>query len=148
MKAIALFPRTTVVGGVFFLAPIVVVIVAFAKAFACAKTGLNAVCCSHSSGFGLERRRGDGAFDCPARAGLPSCRARRAYPDRAALRQRIGVLGAVEVSGLRIPETPARSDDADFPPFLPYRCRSFIPARRRMGPTRRSTELMIGMLIV
>jgi hypothetical protein len=33
MKAIALFARTTIVGGVFFLAPIVVLIVILAKAF-------------------------------------------------------------------------------------------------------------------
>ena len=43
MKAIALFARTTIVGGVFFLAPIVVLIVVLAKAFGFAKTGLQAV---------------------------------------------------------------------------------------------------------
>ena len=43
MKAIALFARTTIVGGVFFLAPIVVLIVILAKAFGFAKTGLQAV---------------------------------------------------------------------------------------------------------
>ena len=43
MKAIALFVRTTIVGGVFFLGPIVVLIVILAKAFGFAKTGLHAV---------------------------------------------------------------------------------------------------------
>ena len=43
MKAIALFARTTIVGGVFFLAPIVVLIVILAKAFDFAKKSLNAV---------------------------------------------------------------------------------------------------------
>ena len=43
MKAIALFARTTIVGGVFFLAPIVVLIVILAKAFGFAKTGLQAI---------------------------------------------------------------------------------------------------------
>ena len=43
MKAIALFARTTIVGGVFFLAPIVVLIVILAKAFGFAKTGLHAI---------------------------------------------------------------------------------------------------------
>jgi uncharacterized membrane protein len=43
MKAIALFIRPSIVGGVFFLAPIVVLIVILAKAFGFAKTGLQAV---------------------------------------------------------------------------------------------------------
>jgi uncharacterized membrane protein len=43
MKAIALFARTTIVGGVFFLAPIVVLIIILAKAFGFAKTGLQAI---------------------------------------------------------------------------------------------------------
>jgi len=40
MKAIAQFVQTTVVGGLFFLAPIVVLIVILAKAFDYAKKGL------------------------------------------------------------------------------------------------------------
>ena len=43
MKTIAQFVRTTILGGVFFLAPIVVLIVILAKAFDYAKKGLNAV---------------------------------------------------------------------------------------------------------
>jgi hypothetical protein len=43
MNAIALFARTTIVGGVFFLVPIVVLIVVLAKAFGFAKSGLQAV---------------------------------------------------------------------------------------------------------
>jgi uncharacterized membrane protein len=43
MKAIALFARTTIVGGVFFLAPIVVLVVILAKAFGFAKTGIHAI---------------------------------------------------------------------------------------------------------
>src|SRR5208283_4444832 len=43
MKTIAQFVRTTMVGGIFFLAPIVVLIVILAKAFDYAKKGLNAV---------------------------------------------------------------------------------------------------------
>jgi len=43
MKRIAQFVRTTIVGGIFFLAPIVVLIVILAKAFDYAKKGLNAL---------------------------------------------------------------------------------------------------------
>jgi uncharacterized membrane protein len=43
MKTLAQFVRTTIVGGVFFLAPIVVLIVILAKAFDFAKKSLNAV---------------------------------------------------------------------------------------------------------
>jgi len=43
MKTLALFVRTTILGGVIFLAPIVVLIVILAKAFDYAKTGINAV---------------------------------------------------------------------------------------------------------
>ena len=43
MKTLALFVRTTILGGVFFLAPIVVLIVILAKAFGYAKTGVHAV---------------------------------------------------------------------------------------------------------
>jgi uncharacterized membrane protein len=43
MRTIAQFARTTILGGVFFLAPIVVLIVILAKAFDYAKRGLNAV---------------------------------------------------------------------------------------------------------
>ena len=43
MKTIAHFVQTTILGGVFFLAPIVVLIVILAKAFDYAKKGLNAV---------------------------------------------------------------------------------------------------------
>ncbi len=43
MKTLALFVRTTILGGVIFLAPIVVLIVILAKAFGYAKTGINAV---------------------------------------------------------------------------------------------------------
>jgi uncharacterized membrane protein len=43
MKTITQFIRTTILGGLFFLAPIVVLIVILAKAFDYAKKGLNAV---------------------------------------------------------------------------------------------------------
>jgi uncharacterized membrane protein len=43
MKTITQFVRTTIIGGLFFLAPIVVLIVILAKAFDFAKKGLNAV---------------------------------------------------------------------------------------------------------
>jgi uncharacterized membrane protein len=43
MKTIAQYSRTTIVGGLFFLAPIVVLIVILAKAFDFAKKSLNAV---------------------------------------------------------------------------------------------------------
>ena len=43
MKTITQFVRTTIVGGLFFLAPIVVLIVIIAKAFDYAKKALNAV---------------------------------------------------------------------------------------------------------
>jgi uncharacterized membrane protein len=43
MRTLTQFVRTTIVGGIFFLAPIVVLIVILAKAFDFAKKGLNAV---------------------------------------------------------------------------------------------------------
>ena len=43
MNAIAQFVRTTIVGGLLFLAPIVVLVVILAKAFDYAKKGLNAI---------------------------------------------------------------------------------------------------------
>ncbi len=43
MRAITQFVRTTVLGGLFFLAPIVVLVVILAKAFDYAKKGLDAV---------------------------------------------------------------------------------------------------------
>ena len=43
MNAIAQFVRTTIVGGLLFLAPIVVLIVILAKAFDYAKKALSAV---------------------------------------------------------------------------------------------------------
>ena len=43
MKTIAQFVRTTIVGGLLFLAPIVVLIVILAKAFEYAKKGLSAL---------------------------------------------------------------------------------------------------------
>jgi uncharacterized membrane protein len=43
MKTVAQFARTTILGGVIFLAPIVVLIVVLAKAFGYAKTGIRAV---------------------------------------------------------------------------------------------------------
>ena len=43
MKRMAQFVRTTILGGVFFLTPIVVLIVILAKAFGYAKTGLHAI---------------------------------------------------------------------------------------------------------
>ena len=98
MKTIAQFVRTTIVGGLFFLAPIVVLIVILAKAFDYAKKGLNAVACSHSSRFRLERWRCDGAGGRAHRARLLSCRACRPHRDGAARHRHIGVVGAVEDS--------------------------------------------------
>ena len=43
MNTVAQFVRTTIVGGLLFLAPIVVLIVILAKAFDYAKKGINAV---------------------------------------------------------------------------------------------------------
>ncbi len=43
MKTVALFVRTTILGGVFFLAPIIVLIVILTKAFDYAKKGVHAV---------------------------------------------------------------------------------------------------------
>jgi uncharacterized membrane protein len=43
MKTVTLFVRSTILGGVFFLAPIVVLFVILAKAFGYAKTGVHAV---------------------------------------------------------------------------------------------------------
>ena len=63
MNAIAQFVRTTIVGGVLFLAPIVVLIVILAKAFGYAKKGLNAVVVHIPGVSDLSVWRGDGAFD-------------------------------------------------------------------------------------
>ena len=43
MKTLALFVRSTILGGVFFLAPIIVLIVILAKAFGYAKKGVHAI---------------------------------------------------------------------------------------------------------
>jgi hypothetical protein len=43
MKTLALFVRSTILGGVFFLAPIIVLIVILAKAFGYAKEGVHAI---------------------------------------------------------------------------------------------------------
>ena len=108
MKAIALFARTTIVGGVFFLAPIVVLIVILAKAFGFAKTGLQAVV-PHIPGISdLSVGVATALSIAIIALGLPSCRARRPYRDRATLRQRFGVVGAIEDSGVRISETGER----------------------------------------
>ena len=53
--------------------------------------------CSHSSRFGIERRRGDGAFDRDRRACLPSCWAPRPHRARAEYRERIGVVGVSKI---------------------------------------------------
>jgi hypothetical protein len=107
MKAIALFARTTIVGGVFFLAPIVVLIVILAEAFGCAKTGLHAVV-THIPGVSDLNVGVATAFDRDDHAHLLSGWACRTYSDRATLRQRTGIVGAVEHSGLRISETGER----------------------------------------
>ena len=137
MKAIALFARTTIVGGVFFLAPIVVLISHPREGVRLCEDGLTGHCCSHSRGFGLERRRGDGAFDRDDRARLPFGRARRPYPDRATLRQRIGVVGAVEDSGLRISETGERKRLGRRRDWGASRC---VRAHGRGMATRRSNR--------
>jgi uncharacterized membrane protein len=43
MKTVALFVRSTILGGVFFLAPIIVLMVILAKAFGYAKQGVHAI---------------------------------------------------------------------------------------------------------
>jgi uncharacterized membrane protein len=53
MKTIAQFVRTTIVGGLLFLAPIVVLIVILAKAFEYAKKGLSAVLVYFPAAFEL-----------------------------------------------------------------------------------------------
>ncbi len=109
MTAIAQFVRTTVVGGLLFLAPIVVLIVILAKAFDYAKKGLvRRRCCSHSSRFRLKRWRGDGAGSRARRTRLLSCWTPRPHRDRAARHRRIGVVGAVEDSRLRLSEARER----------------------------------------
>ena len=65
--------------------------------------GFTGRCSSHSRDFGLERRRGDGAFDRDDRARLPSGWACRPYPDRASV---IGL--SVSRFGLRISEARER----------------------------------------
>src|ERR1700722_1230288 len=104
MKTLAQFVRTTILGGVIFLAPIVVLIVILAKAL----DGHTRRCRSRSRSFGIERGHGDGAFDRYDRACLPSCRAHRSDRDCPTPRQRIGGVGAVEDSSLRVSETGER----------------------------------------
>ena len=108
MNTIAQFVRTTIVGGALFLAPIVVLIVILAKAFDYAKKGLSAVVVHIPAASELSAGVGDGALDRARRARLLSCWARRPHRDRATHRQRIGVVGAVEDSGLRVSETGER----------------------------------------
>jgi hypothetical protein len=57
MNAIAQFVRTTIVGGLLFLAPIVVLIVILAKAFDYAKNGLNAVLVYFQAAYELNAGR-------------------------------------------------------------------------------------------
>ena len=108
MKTIAQFVRTTILGGLFFLAPIVVLIVILAKAFDFAKKGLDAVLVHFPAASDLSAGVGDGAGGRARRARLLSCRARRSHRDRATRHRRIGVVGAVEDSCLRLSEAGER----------------------------------------
>jgi hypothetical protein len=77
MTTITQFIRTTVVGGLFFLAPFVVLIVIIAKAFDFAKKTPKRASCAHSSRFGLNRWGGDGAGGRIDRSRLLCCRTPR-----------------------------------------------------------------------
>ena len=99
--------------------------------------GLTGRCWPHSRGFGLERRRGDGAFDRHDRAHLPSGWARRPYPDRATLRQRIRIVGALEDSSLRVPETGERKRSRSRRDWRASRC---VRAHGRGMAARRSNR--------
>ena len=79
MKTIAQFVRTTIVGGVFFLAPIVVLIVILAKAFDYAKKGLNAVLVHIPAASDLSAGAATALCGRGRRARLLSCRARRSH---------------------------------------------------------------------
>ena len=70
--------------------------------------GLKCRCCSHSSRFRFDSWRGDGGGGRARRARLLSCRARRSHRGRAARHRRIGVVGAVENSRLRLFEAGER----------------------------------------
>jgi len=138
VNTIAQFVRTTVVGGLLFLAPIVVLIVILAKAFDYAKKGLGR-CRSHSSRLRLDRWRGDATG---GRARLLSCWAPRSYGDRAARHRRIGVLGAVEDSGLRLSEAgehkrPGRRRDRKPPRSLHAHGRRMAARRSNRSAERR-----------
>ena len=108
MKTIAQFVRTTIVGGLFFLAPIVVLIVILAKAFDFAKKGLNAVlvhipaASDLSAGAATVLSVTFVALVCL----LAGLLAHTVIAQRA--RQRIGVFAAVEDSRLRLSEAGER----------------------------------------
>ena len=108
MKTLTQFVRTTLVGGLFFLAPIVVLIVILAKAFDFAKKGLNAVFVHIPAASELSPGAATVLSVDNRRARLPSCRARGPHRDRATPRQPVGVFAAVEDSGLRLPEAGER----------------------------------------
>ena len=95
MNAIAQFVRTTIVGGLLFLAPIVVLIVILAKAFDYAKKGLNAVLVHilAASDLSAGLRRAVGRARC---ACLLSCGACRPHRDRARVVM-IGVVGPSKI---------------------------------------------------
>ena len=120
MKTIAQFVRTTIVGGLLFLAPIVVLIIILAKAFDYAKKVLNAFvvhipAVSHlSAGVATAGGRA-------RRARLLCSRDARTHRTCAACRQRTGVVGAIEDSGLRVPETGERKRAGGRPEHRPPR---------------------------
>jgi hypothetical protein len=107
MKTIAQFVRTTIVGGLFFLAPIVVLIVILAKAFDYAKMGLNAVLVHFPAASDFST---GAATRCRSQSSCSSAYslAHRPHRDRATPRQRIGVFIAVEDSWLRLFEAGER----------------------------------------
>ncbi len=108
MKTIAHFVRTTIIGGLFFLAPIVVLIVILAKAFDFAKKGLNAVFVHFPAALELSPGAATAltitilALVCLL-AGLVAHTVIAHTP-----RRRLGVLAAVEDSRLRLFEAGER----------------------------------------
>ena len=108
MKTIAQFVRTTIVGGLFFLAPIVVLIVILAKAFDYAKKGLNAVLVHIPAASDLSA----GAATALAVAVVALVCFLAGLVARTMAAQRVidasGVVGAVEDSRLRLSEAGER----------------------------------------
>ena len=124
MKTITQFIRTTILGGLLFLVPIVVLIVIIAKAFQFAKR-VSGLTCSHSCGLGHRRGRGDVAIGFARRNRLLCCWSRRPHHTCPTRGRRIGAVSTLEDSRLRVSEAgecehAGRRRDQENSPWCSY----------------------------